>query len=140
MVEAQYGWEWKDSTSKNLFLDNVSSHSKLTKLKSIQEETLPPNAISKLQSLDQCIAQTRKFHYHKRFSQQMLFPIDFKEHYHINVLAAINDLYNAWGAIKESTIAKCFKHVVKSNTLKQHVTVFNVKMQIFIILQNVWLW
>lgn len=40
----------------------------------------------------------------------MLFAIDNKKKYHINVLAAVNNLYAAWDAVKESTIAGCFKY------------------------------
>lgn len=40
----------------------------------------------------------------------MLFAIDCKGNDHITVLAAINYLYAAWDAVKESTIAERFKH------------------------------
>ena len=71
---------------------------------------MPPNTTAKLQPMDQGIIQNLKINYRKRLLKQILFSSDCGENYGITLLTAINDLYDAWDAVKESTIRNSFRH------------------------------
>ena len=96
---------------KILLVDNASCHINLPQLSSIQVEYLLPNTTAKLQPMNQRIIQNLKIKYRKRLLKQILFSLDYEENYDITLLTAINDLYAAWDAVKESTIRNSFRHI-----------------------------
>ena len=85
---------------------------------------MPPNTTAKLQPMDQGIIQNLKINYCKKFLKQILFSLDCGENYDITLLIAINDLYTAWDAVKESTLRNSFRpakfmHAEESNQIEE---------------------
>ena len=92
-----------------LLMDNAGCHPPDLKeaYTNIKIIFLPPNTTSKLQPLDLGIIQNFKVHYRKLFLRfECSTASDVTKC--VDVLQAIRWVAQAWKAVKEETISKCF--------------------------------
>ena len=100
-----------------LLMDNAGCHPPELKeaYTNIKIIFLPPNTTSKLQPLDLGIIQNFKMHYRKLFLRFVISKIDECDTasgviYQVCECAlAIRWVAQAWKAVKEETISKCFR-------------------------------
>ncbi|XP_037564790.1 tigger transposable element-derived protein 6-like [Dermacentor silvarum] len=78
-------------------------------LSAIRVAYLPANTTSVLQPMDQGIIKNVKVLYRKHLLERMLLCMESSMQYDVSVLSAIHMLAQAWGRVKEETIANCFR-------------------------------
>ena len=94
-----------------MIVDNCPSHPNIqSQLNATKLVFLPPNTTSKLQPCDQGIIQNLKVHYRHMLLQKMVFAVDNKEQFSVNVLEALRILKSAWCKVTPQTIVNCFRH------------------------------
>ena len=83
---------------------------KVSTIKNVTIEFLPPNTTLKLQPLDQGIIWSFKTEYHKELVQRLISVIeDGEKPPSITVLGAMRIVSYAWNCVMEKIIKKCFK-------------------------------
>ena len=111
--------EWDSQLGKEnwkilLLVDNCTAHLKVTTLKNIQLEFLPPNTTSIIQPMDQGIIKNLKSFYRKEIvcmtlaylEENILNPLSTAADVSskISILDAVNFVAKSWRAVKEATI------------------------------------
>lgn len=102
-----------------LIVDNAPSHSKISNLQAIHLVFLPPNTTSLIQPMDQGVIRNLKHFYRQQVSKRLVDALDAKLIHekssvadvsrHITILDAILMISTSWKAVKDSTIANCFR-------------------------------
>ncbi|XP_037557867.1 tigger transposable element-derived protein 4-like [Dermacentor silvarum] len=92
-----------------LLVDQCSAHMNVPALSAIRVAYLPANTTSVLQPMDQGIIKNVKVLYRKHLLERMLLCMESSMQYEVSVLSAIHMLAQAWGRVKEETIANCFR-------------------------------
>lgn len=93
-----------------LLVDNCPAHPKVSNLKNINLQFLPPNTTSVLQPVDQGIIRSLKVHYRKYQLMNIIENNQLSKESSINILDAISMISKAWNRVLQQTIINCFKH------------------------------
>lgn len=96
-----------------MLVDNCPAHSKMTHLRAITLNFLPPNTTSCLQPMDQGIIHNLKTLYRRMVVERLLCAVDRGQpvdNNTVTLLDGVRMLHSAWNQVKPETIANCFKH------------------------------
>ena len=112
-------WDSQENRKILLLVDNCTAHPKVTTLKNIQLEFLPPNTTSIIQPMDQGIIKNLKSFYRKEIvcmtlaylEENILNPLSTAADVSskISILDTVNFVAKSWRAVKEATILNCFR-------------------------------
>lgn len=93
-----------------LLVDNCTAHVKVTCLKAIRQEFLPPNVTAILQPMDQGVIQSFKKHYRRMLLKRVILNLENDLEYKVTLLSAIHLACSAWSFVTRETISNCFRH------------------------------
>uniref|UniRef100_H3B1Y0 DDE-1 domain-containing protein n=1 Tax=Latimeria chalumnae TaxID=7897 RepID=H3B1Y0_LATCH len=94
----------------NQFADNCPAHPRITGLKAVRLQFLPPNTTSHTQPLDSDVIRNFKLHYRHDLAMHALIAADSRNTFKMDVLRSITIMKKAWDLVEKETIANCFHH------------------------------
>ena len=109
---------WGNSTTNLLLkaerlhssLITAPAHPRIDNLQAVELIFLPPNTISKTQSMNQGVIRSLKAHYRAKSVKRYIASIDAKKGIpSINILNAMPLLVDAWDRVTAATITNCFR-------------------------------
>uniref|UniRef100_H3B1Y1 HTH CENPB-type domain-containing protein n=1 Tax=Latimeria chalumnae TaxID=7897 RepID=H3B1Y1_LATCH len=93
-----------------LIVDNCPAHPRITGLKAVRLQFLPPNTTSHTQPLDSDVIRNFKLHYRHDLAMHALIAADSRNTFKMDVLRSITIMKKAWDLVEKETIANCFHH------------------------------
>ena len=94
-----------------LLVDNAGSHTEPPPLSNTTVKFLPPNTTAHLQPMDGGIIQNFKVHYRHHLGLHFINCIDQMQSPKVDLRQAIGMIADAWKAVKQTTVANCWRHV-----------------------------
>lgn len=102
--------KFASSSRKGLFLvDQCSADIDVAALSAIHLAYLPANTMSVLQPIDQGVIENVKVLYRKHLVEHMILCKDKSSQYEVSLINTVHMLAQAWGRVKNETIANCFR-------------------------------
>eukprot|EP00062_Callorhinchus_milii_P003525 gi/632940940/ref/XP_007885601.1/ PREDICTED: tigger transposable element-derived protein 4-like [Callorhinchus milii] len=93
-----------------LIVNSCSAHPRISGLKAVRLQFLPPNKMSRTQPLEGGIIRSFKVHYRHDLAMRMLVASDGGKTFKPDVLTSIIMMKKAWDLVEQETIANCFRH------------------------------